>query len=266
MAVPTTASASSAASGAAGAPASCAGAAGSAHRQHDQTAHQHHARGRDQGIRGRTVARDDRVDRVADRAPQHRELVEQSRALAAQLQQRGRADEDDQPDEAEQKARCLGAVEALAADEEMGQHHGGQRHDAHQDAGETAVDALLAEADQPERHAVAGEREGCAEQPEAAVRREALAASQEDQPGQQQRSDRQSHGDQRRRREAAHRDAGHHERAAPHRDQREQQEPMAERTAHVGKDDPGPARSVAVRALEPGRTRSRGRPGLTPRG
>ena len=60
----------------------------------------------------------------------------------------------------------------------MGQHHGGERHQAHQDAGEAAVDALLAEADQPERHAVAGERDREAEQPEAPAGGEPAAAQQ----------------------------------------------------------------------------------------
>jgi hypothetical protein len=63
-----------------------------------------------------------------------------------------------------------------------------------------------------------------------AAAREAVAA-QPDQAGEQERSDHEADGDQDDRREAAHRDAGEHERAAPHRDQREQQEPVAERTA-----------------------------------
>ena len=105
IAVATMLSASMAASGAGGAEISSALAGTTADRQHDRAAREHHARGRDQRVGRRPVARDNGVDGVADGAAENRQLIEQFRPLPSQLQERLGADQHHETAEADDEAR-----------------------------------------------------------------------------------------------------------------------------------------------------------------
>ena len=84
--------------------------------------------------------------------------MEELRPLPAQLRERGGADQHHQATEPDHEPDSFGGVQSLAGDEEVRQHHGGERHYPHENTGEAALDPLLTEADQPERDAIAGER------------------------------------------------------------------------------------------------------------
>jgi hypothetical protein len=125
------------------------------------------------------MAGDDSVDRIADRAPQHRQFRQQDRAAAAELEQDRRAHQHDDAQEAEQEPGRLEAVESFAGDEEVGQHHRRQGHDRHEDAGQPAVDSLLAPGDQQKGDAIADQGESDDEQPQPRGARQAAPGDDE---------------------------------------------------------------------------------------
>jgi hypothetical protein len=101
-------------------------------------------------------------------------------ASAAELAQRAGSHQDDDACKAGDEAHRRACCHALAVDEEVGEKQGGERHDRHQDACQTAVDAVLSPGDEKERQGVSHDPQRDELYPDHTERRETQAGSEEE--------------------------------------------------------------------------------------